>query len=67
MDQGVRNIKNITNASLIDLAKVSSYNAARSLNLTDRGEIKEGKLADIVLLDEQLFVKEVYKEGVKVI
>jgi N-acetylglucosamine-6-phosphate deacetylase len=67
MDQGVRNIKNITNASLIDLAKVSSYNAARSLNLTDRGEIKEGKLADIVLLDEQLFVKDVYKEGVKVI
>ena len=66
MDQGVRNVKEITNASLVDLAKVSSTNAAKSLNLLDRGELKEGKLADIVLLDENLFVKDVYKLGVKV-
>ncbi len=67
MDQGVRNMKKFTNASLIDLAKISSTNAARSLHLTDRGELAEGKLADIVLLSEDLYVKDVFKLGEKVI
>ena len=66
MDQGVRNMKQYTNASLIELAKISSYNAAKSLKLNDRGTIAVGKIADIVLLDEDLYVKDVYKLGVKV-
>ena len=67
MDQGIRNIQKYTGASLIDLAKISSTNAARSLHLDDRGVLAKGKLADIVLLDSKLHVKDVYKEGVKVI
>ena len=66
MDQALRNMKEITNASLIDLAKITSRNAARSIKLDDRGIIKEGLLADIVLLDKDLNVKEVYKLGNKV-
>ena len=67
MDQGVRNIRDWTGASLVELAKISSRNAARSLHLNDRGEIKEGLRADLVLLDKDLFVKNVFQLGKKVI
>ena len=66
MDQGLRNMAEITGASLVDLAKISSRNAAKSLHLDDRGVIKEGYLADIVLLDDKLQVKATYKVGKKV-
>lgn len=66
MDQGIRNIKQVCKLGLVDLAKISSRNAARSLHLEDRGEIKVGALADLVLLDEKLNVKQVYKLGKRV-
>ena len=67
MDQGVRNVRDWTGASLVELAKISSRNAAKSLHLNDRGEIKEGYRADLVLLDKDLFVKNVFQLGKKVI
>lgn len=66
MDQGLRNMKEVCNLSLCELAKISSTNAAKSLHLNDRGIIAEGKLADLVLLDEKMNVVQVYKEGVRV-
>ena len=66
MDQGLRNMREITGASLIELAKISSGNAAKSLHLCDRGELAVNKLADFVLLDESLHVKATYKLGKKV-
>ena len=66
LDQGVRNVKQWTKASLIDLAKISSRNAARSLGLLDRGEIKVGNIADFVLLDNKLNLKATFKLGKKV-
>ena len=66
MDQGLRNMREITGSNLCDLAKISSKNAAKSLKFLDRGEILEGKKADLVLLDKDLFVKATYKEGKKV-
>lgn len=66
MDKGIRNIRDWTGASLVDLAKISSTNAARSIGFNDRGEIKEGNLADIVLLDKDLNVCDVYKQGKRV-
>lgn len=66
MDQALRNMHDITGANLCDLAKISSKNAAKSLKFLDRGEIKVGSKADIVLLSEDLFVKATYKEGKKV-
>lgn len=66
MDRALRNMKEITGASLIDLAKISSRNAAKSLHFDDRGTIEVGKLADLVLLDKDLNVKATYKLGKKV-
>lgn len=66
MDQALRNMKEIAGVNLCDLAKISSKNAAKSLKFSDRGEIKVGNKADIVLLDQNLFVKATYKEGRKV-
>lgn len=66
MDQAVKNMHEITGANLCDLAKISSKNAAKSLKFLDRGEIKVGNLADIVLLDKDLKVKATYKLGEKV-
>ena len=66
MDKGIRNMKEVCGLSLCELAKISSYNAAKSLHLNDRGEIAVGKLADLVILDENLNVSEVYKLGERV-
>lgn len=66
MDQGVRNIRDITGENLINLSKISSRNAAKSLNLHDRGVIQVGKLADLVIVDNDLNVKATYKLGKKV-
>ena len=66
MDRGIRNIREWTGASLVALAKVSSTNAARAIGFDDRGEIAVGKLADLVLMDDELQVKAVYKLGKKV-
>ena len=66
MDQGLRNMKEITGANLIDLAKISSRNAANALHFNDRGGIEVNKLADLVLLDDDLQVKATYKLGKKV-
>ena len=66
MDKGIRNMKEVCGLSLCELAKISSFNAAKSLHLNDRGEIAVGKLADLVILDEELNVSEVYKLGERV-
>lgn len=67
MEQAIKNMHQYTNASLIELAKISSTNAAKSLNMDDRGILAENKLADIVLLSPELDVLDVYKLGKKVV
>lgn len=66
MDQGLRNMYELCSCSLCDLAKITSRNAANSLHFKDRGEIKVGKLADFVVLDEKLNVFNTFKLGKKV-
>ena len=66
MDQGVRNMKEWLDLPLTALAAISSGNAARALGFDDRGEIAEGKLADLVLLNKDLKIKRVYKLGKRV-
>lgn len=66
MNNGLRNVRDICGASLVDLAKVSSYNQAKSLHLNDRGALEVGKLADIVLVNENFDVLNVYKLGKEV-
>lgn len=53
---------------LEDVVRCATVNPAMQLGIFDEvGSIDEGKLADFVLLDEELMIKSVYKEGTKVI
>lgn len=63
MNEGLKNVRKYCGASLVDLAKVSSYNQAKSIHLNDRGLLAEGKLADIVLLNDEFEVLKVFKLG----
>ncbi|WP_240739660.1 hypothetical protein [Marinitoga lauensis] len=40
-DDGVRNFYLITNCSLKELVRVSSYNALQDLNIKNEGELKK--------------------------
>lgn len=62
-DQGVRNIKSLLNPTISELNMMSSYNQARSLNIDNIGEIKQGYKADLVVLDQNLNVINTIKNG----
>lgn len=67
MQQAIKNAQEFLGANLIALAKITSTNAAKSLKLNDRGILEKGRLADIVLVDNELNIKDVYKLGKKVV
>ncbi|MBN4074046.1 N-acetylglucosamine-6-phosphate deacetylase [bacterium AH-315-E10] len=52
MDQNYRNLKEFTNMSTTEVAACCTMNPARSIGLHDRGEIKPGRKADIVIMDK---------------
>ena len=65
MDFVVRNLKEFTGASMEDLVKMSSYNSALHLGITDRkGSIAVGLDADIVIVDEDINVFHTICRGV---
>ena len=66
MDQALRNLASITGADPVALAKMTSSNAAKSLHLDDIGSIENNKKADLVLVNPDYHVVEVYKNGKKV-
>lgn len=63
MDQAVRNMHQITNCTLEELVKMSSYNAAQQLKLTNKGQLIEGYDADAVIVDEHLLLHQTIKAG----
>lgn len=63
LDISCRNMIKHTGASLVDVFKFASTNPARAINLTDRGEIAVGKLADLVFVDYKMKVHKVLKDG----
>ncbi|MFP4016636.1 MAG: N-acetylglucosamine-6-phosphate deacetylase [Halanaerobiales bacterium] len=68
LDQAVRNVKSITDEVLdIPLYKIINmvtYNPAKRLGMENEiGHIEKGKRADFVLLNEELEVKAVYRDG----
>jgi len=65
MDQAFRNLVDL-GLDLVDAScRVSTY-AADYLGLHDRGRLSVGCHADIVVLDRNLRIKEVYVEGEKI-
>ena len=52
-------------ASVVDVFRFASYNPARAVGYTDRGEIAVGKRADLILVDHRMNVKQVILKGEK--
>jgi N-acetylglucosamine-6-phosphate deacetylase len=63
MDQGLRNLVAL-GIPLERAAGMCSSIPARSLGLTDRGQIQTGLRADLLVLDTHLNLQQVYLEGV---
>ncbi|QFG00361.1 N-acetylglucosamine-6-phosphate deacetylase [Psychrobacillus glaciei] len=63
MDQAVRNIRDVTGCSLQEIVLMSSGNAAKQLNLKNKGYIAEGLDADLVLMDRNLQVQKTICRG----
>ena len=58
-----RNYMKHTGASIVDAFKVASYNPAKVVGLTDRGEICVGKRADLIFTDIKMNIKKVILGG----
>ena len=60
----IRNMRKHTGAPVCDLIKMVTSTPAKAIGLfRDRGSIEPGKIADLVVLDEDLMVKGVLLEG----
>ena len=63
MDQALRNLVEGVGLGLRETSLRVSTHAAQYLGLTDRGALRVGALADVVVLDAQLRVRRVVVEG----
>ncbi len=63
LDQACRNFMKHTGASLVDLFKFASRNPAKAVGLNDRGEIRKGLKADLVVVDHKMNVQKVVVDG----
>jgi N-acetylglucosamine-6-phosphate deacetylase len=66
LDQCVRNAVAHMEVPLHDAIAMASANPARAMRLDDRGVLEEGRLADLVLLDNELRVTETWVAGQRV-
>lgn len=63
LNQACRNYMKHTGASIVDAFRVASYNPAKVVGLTDRGEIREGLRADLIITDQKMNVRTVILNG----
>ena len=64
MDHCVRTFHQLTGVPLPEVVRMASLTPARILGVDrDHGSLEVGKLADFVILDDQLFVERVYVGG----
>jgi len=63
MDQAVRNMVRWTDATVADALRMAGEVPARLLGLDDRGEVRVGAVADLVLLDNDLTVRATIIKG----
>ena len=62
-DRLYRTMAEAIGKDLVALSKMASYNPAKVLGLTDRGEIAEGKRADLIVMDENLNIEKIIYKG----
>ena len=55
-----------TGASIVDVFRYASYNPTRAVNMPDRGELRVGLRADLVLVDHNMNVEKVFWNGEEV-
>src|SRR5206468_11778443 len=67
MDHGVRTFQQLTGVPLAEVVRMASLTPARIAGW-DReiGSIAPGKLADLLVLDRQLRVQQVYRDGKRI-
>ena len=65
MDAAVRHAV-AAGLSVVDVCKMAATTPARAVGLHDRGAIEVGRRADYLVLDADLQVLEVYKDGLRV-
>ncbi len=58
-----RNWMKHTGASIVEAFQVGSYNPSRAVGLLDRGEIREGLRADLIITDHKMNIKTVIVGG----
>ena len=58
-----RNYMKHTGASIVDAFRVASYNPAKVVGLKDRGEIRKGLRADLIIVDHKMNVRKVILSG----
>ncbi len=63
LDVACRNMMVHTGASIVDVFHYASFNPAQAVGLYDRGEIREGSVADLVICDHKVNVKNVILKG----
>lgn len=63
MNDCVRNAYQHLGLTLNEAVNLASYNAARSLNEEQIGEIKEGNYADIIFFDEDICIRQTMIKG----
>ena len=63
LDVACHNWMKHTGASLVEAFQVGSYNPARATGFTDRGELREGLRADLVITDGKMNIKTVILNG----
>jgi N-acetylglucosamine-6-phosphate deacetylase len=63
MDEAFRNLVNVLELSIIEASKRTSTYAADFLGATDRGRIAMGAWADLVVMDRDLKIANVWVEG----
>ena len=66
LDGPCRNMMTHTGASLCQVFKYASTNPATLLGLTDRGRIAKGNVANLLVVDPEFTVKQVYLGGERV-
>ena len=63
LEVACRNMMKHTGASIVDVFRYGSYNPSRAVGLLDRGEIRKGLRADLVITDHNMNVKSVILGG----